>query len=58
MLLLGRWVAAIHPQKAYGESNVELDAVQRVGFALRAWRQVVVGGSAFRISVLKQRAWT
>ena len=27
--------------------NVELDAVQRGGFVLRAWRQVFVGGSAF-----------
>ena len=28
--------------------NVELDAVQREGLAYRAWRQVGVGGSAFR----------
>lgn len=27
--------------------NVELDAVQRGGFVLRAWRQVVVGGRSF-----------
>lgn len=36
--------------------NVELDAVQRVGFVLRAWRQVVVLGRRFFQLDLKHKA--
>ena len=36
-----------HPDAIPVPANVELDAVQRGGFMLMAWRQVVVGGRSF-----------